>query len=220
MGESREENGHTFVAEEAFAEDLDESVTFIGFIRGQIEQGGLTFGLGRGGLGAEVGLLGFIRDEFAGQVDDVGAGSVGCLKVEFARSDAERVTNRRFPRLAVERLLQVEGHRDVTCRKAKQVVAFIVEVLPLVDERDVEEGMRGSLAQPGQQSLADQAEIWVPFFIDRRCADEFHIAKPAPVVKGQHRFIGQSQFRDGRAQEIPQHVGVDQYRDLFRSTRA
>ena len=68
LREGREEDGDPFVAEEAFTEDFHEAVALVGFVCGQIEQGGLTFGLSRGGLGAEGLLLGFIRDELAGQV--------------------------------------------------------------------------------------------------------------------------------------------------------
>jgi hypothetical protein len=176
LSESREENGDSFVAEEAFTEDFHEAVTLVGFVCGQIEQGGLTFGLSRGGLGAEDLLLVLICDELAGQVDDVRAGAVGRLKVELARRSPEGVADRGFPGLTVEGLLQVEGDRDVAGGKAKQSVALVVEVLTFVDERDVQEGRRLAVAQTGQQSFADQAEIRVPLFIDRRWADEFDVA--------------------------------------------
>jgi hypothetical protein len=176
LRESREEDRDPFVAEEAFAEDFDESLTLVGFVCGQIEQGGLTFGLSRGGLGAEGLLLGLIRDELAGEIDDVRTSAVSRLKVVCAGRHAQGVADGGFAGLTIEGLLQVEGDRDVTGGKAEQSVALVVEVLTLVDERDVQEGRRPAVAQSGQQSFADQAEIRVPLFIDRRWADEFDVA--------------------------------------------
>ena len=101
-------------------------------------------------MGAEGGLVGFFRDEFAGQVDDEGAGAIGHLEIDVARSDSEGVADRAVAGLAVKRLLEVEGHRHMPGRERQQGVTVVIEVLAFVDQHGFEGGRAGFGSQLGE----------------------------------------------------------------------
>ena len=87
--------------------------------------------------------------------------------------------------------------------------AVFVEILPLVDQCRVERRGNGAGLQVSQELLTDAGEVGMPLGARRRRSDQFDVAKPAPVVEGQHLFGRQLQFIRRRADEVTEDVRVD-----------
>ena len=162
LGEGREEDRHAFVAEQSFAQDLHEPAPFIGFVRGQVEEGGLAFGLEHRHVEAEGGALILIGDELTGQLHDVGAGPIGRAEVFLTAAGAEGPEQFAGLGFVVEGLLEVVGDRHVAGGQAQDREAFLIEVLALVHQRRIEHRGDGTGLQVRQELLADAGEVGMP----------------------------------------------------------
>ena len=219
LRKGREEDGHAFVAEQPFAEDLHQPTALIGLVGREIEERGLTFGLKRRDVETESRAFVLVDDEFAGQVDDIRTGPVGGAEVFLAAAGAERPKQFAGFRLMIERLFEIVSDRHVTRGQTEDRETILIEVLAFVHQHGVERRGDGAGLQVSEELLTDAGEVRMSLGACRGRSDQLDVTKTAPVVEGQHLFGRQLKFVRRRADEVAEHVRVDQSRDTFRATR-
>ena len=102
--------------------------------------------------------------------------------------------------------------------QAEDGEAVFIEVLALIDQRRIERRRQRAGAQVVQELLADPLEVGMTLAGQRRRADQFDVPEATPMVEGQHLLGRQLQFVRRRADEIAEHVRVDQGSDTFGSS--
>lgn len=208
------DNADALVEDLALADDLGEPVHLFVVGAGHEAERALPDPLLGADLGQVLGAFERVLDELGRQVGHIDGIPVGPEERDLRQGDPEFVLDEGLVGAVVEDLLLgVDEDRHVPGDNLEDVVDHRGQVLPLVDEHELERVLE-VLGRPDkvEDFAPDAREIggFAPGGPRQARADVLLVDGAAPVVKGAHRLVGQAQEFEPRADILFDDVGEDE----------